>query len=475
MRLPQALACVCISLASALSASEIGTKQDQGIQSCMACHVKPGLFKRLGNNEEVALTLDLKAYQASVHGSFACQDCHARYSTKTHPIGSYSNREELSRAHSNVCTSCHSLDQLKALPVHQGAFKSGRPVLCSSCHGAHEIQRVVGGGARVEERAYCLSCHEQHIEMVFENKETKDVYVELRSLLASPHSSHACSDCHVGFSRERHPERSFQDARYYSLVLSETCKRCHYDKYTRTLDSMHYKILMQGNANAPVCTDCHGSHAILPVGKDHSISAKRCMHCHEAVYSVYAKSVHGKTLLGERNPDVPVCADCHKAHEIQDPRTQTFREQIPEMCGNCHANKGLMARYGLSPSVVETYLEDFHGVTLSLYKIQRELEGSNSAKPIAVCTDCHGIHDIQKVSKQQTEVVRKNLLKRCQACHPGASIHFPNAWLYHYEPSLKKAPLVYAVNLFYSIFIPFMVVGLLLQVFLHAWRYIVNR
>lgn len=464
---------VGLGLASTMALAETTTQQELG--QCMSCHAKPGLVKRLGKNEKVSLTLDLQAYRASAHGSLVCQDCHTRYSTKAHPVGSYTSREELAREHSGACTSCHSLDQLSALPVHEDALKPGHPVACSSCHGAHEIQRVVGGGAMVKERAYCLSCHEQHLEMTFENGETKDIYVELRSLLASPHASLACSDCHVGFSGEHHPDRSFQDGRYYALVLSESCKRCHFDKYTRTLDSMHYRVLMKGNANAPVCTDCHGSHGILPVGKDHSISAKRCMRCHETIYTTYAKSVHGKALLGEHNMDVPVCADCHKAHEIQDPRTLTFREQIPEMCGNCHANKELMSRYGLSPAVVKTYLEDFHGVTLSLYKMQRELEGTSSANPIAVCSDCHGIHDIQKLSEQETGLVRQNLLRRCQACHPGATQRFPDAWLYHYEPSLEKAPLVYAVSLFYKIFIPFMVVGLLLQVFLHAWRYIVNR
>ena len=38
-----------------------------------------------------------------------------------------------------------------------------------------------------------------------------------------------------------------------------------------------------------------------------------------------------------------------------------------------------------------------------------------------------------------------------------------------------SAPLVYGVQLFYDILIPFMVAGLLLQILLHFWRMVVNR
>jgi hypothetical protein len=72
-------------------------------------------------------------------------------------------------------------------------------------------------------------------------------------------------------------------------------------------------------------------------------------------------------------------------------------------------------------------------------------------------------------------VVRANLVKRCQQCHAQATRNFPDAWLSHYEPSLKQAPLVFMINLLYTVFLPILVVGLILQILLHAWRYAVNR
>jgi hypothetical protein len=60
------------------------------------------------------------------------------------------------------------------------------------------------------------------------------------------------------------------------------------------------------------------------------------------------------------------------AHNIKNPLTQDYREMIPDMCSNCHANKDIVSKYGLSTDVVKTYLSDFHGITLGFYKKQRE-------------------------------------------------------------------------------------------------------
>jgi len=67
------------------------------------------------------------------------------------------------------------------------------------------------------------------------------------------------------------------------------------------------------------------------------------------------------------------------------------------------------------------------------------------------------------------------LVQTCQKCHPGATKNFPDAWLSHYEPTPQKATLVWTVQLFYKLIIPFMVGGLVLQIALHLWRVVVNR
>jgi len=130
-----------------------------------------------------------------------------------------------------------------------------------------------------------------------------------------------------------------------------------------------------------------------------------------------------------------------------------------------------MSKYGLSPAVLKTYLQDFHGTTNTLLQEQSPLIWSKEA----VCTDCHGIHDITKIDDPQSRVLRANLVKTCQECHPDATDNFPAAWLSHYEPSLTKAPLVFVVDIFYKIFIPFIAGGMVLHVFVDLWRILSGR
>jgi hypothetical protein len=166
--------------------------------------------------------------------------------------------------------------------------------------------------------------------------------------------------------------------------------------------------------------------------------------------------------------------DCHTAHTIQDPFTADYRERIPDICSACHADKTIMGKYGLSTEVLKTYLSDFHGVTLEFYKMQKNGQ-YKPEKPMAVCTDCHGTHNITSITGPNATVLKANLVKRCQRCHKDATGNFPDTWLSHYEPSWATAPLVFTVGLIYKILLPIMVAGLTLQVLLHLWRYVVDR
>lgn len=444
----------------------------ENVQMCLGCHGNADFAVDLKSGERLSLYIDAGKFEKSVHHKLECSGCHRGFSAEKHPSKILANKRAHAVAGSALCRSCHT--SFKTAVHKKIADLSGKGgKLCVECHGAHRIQPVAK--EMPKDSTYCLGCHGSALTMTFKDGEAISLQVDPEVLGSSVHSKLYCSNCHFGFSPEEHPERSFKGRREYTIASSESCRRCHFDKYTKTLESIHYSMLSQGNLNAPVCVDCHGAHAILPTGKDRTTSAKRCERCHGGIYETYSKSVHGSALFNEKNQDVPVCADCHRAHNIEDPRTFDYREQVPQMCGNCHANKELMAKYGLSTAVLKSYLQDFHGVTLKLYKRQRALGDSATIKPIAVCIDCHGIHDITTTTGPQSSIVKANLVKRCQKCHPTATENFPESWISHYEPSLKKAPLVFLINLVYKIFIPFMMVGLILQILLHIWRYAVNR
>jgi predicted CXXCH cytochrome family protein len=315
-----------------------------------------------------------------------------------------------------------------------------------------------------------MGCHKYPLTLRFTDGDEQTLLIDPEKVSESVHADHDCIDCHAEFSADEHPANAYASKRELTLGMADACKECHFDKYTRTLESIHYDLISKGDLRAPGCVDCHGAHEIAAGQVEKISSARRCRTCHEKIYDVYAKSVHGSALVADGNRDVPVCADCHEAHSIHDPRTVSFHNQTPELCASCHADTELMARYGLSAAVLSSYLEDFHGVTLTFYKAEGE-----SGRHIAVCTDCHGIHDINSMHDADAAGVKARLLERCRRCHPDAAESFPDSWVSHYEPSLSRAPLVFLVDLGYKIFIPFMLVGLVLQILLHVWRHSVKR
>lgn len=428
---------------------------------CLGCHSDPSLSLTFGDGRSMPLSVNREELGGSVHREFDCAVCHSGFSVENHPARAFSSEREFAQHSADVCATCHPFEK----GIHQKMLAGLTTLLCTDCHSAHAVRPK---GEFTD--ASCAGCHERAISIHFLSGESASVHVTRSEVQASAHGKLACSDCHFGFSSENHPVRRFASPRDLTLAASDICRRCHFDKYTKTLESIHYALLAQGNTRAPVCVDCHGSHEILSGRTEKILSARRCQRCHGEIYGTYVESVHGNALLSEHNQDVPVCSDCHQAHDIEDPRTVDFRNTTPEICGTCHANEKLMARYGLSTRVLQSYLEDFHGVTVTFYKKQ-----GDAVRHIAVCSDCHGIHDIRKTDDPNSGVVKANLLQRCQKCHPDATENFPDAWISHYEPSLKRAPLVYAINLGYRLFIPFMIIGLVLQILLHIWRYAVNR
>ncbi len=321
----------------------------------------------------------------------------------------------------------------------------------------------------------CLNCHGQPgLTMQLENGDVLELYVPPEDHAGSIHGrlGYACVQCHTTVGDYPHPPFSATDIRDASLQLYEACKRCHSGEYERTMDSAHAVAFADGKREAAICTDCHTAHAIQQLDdpitgellpEAHIWVPRTCARCHNAIYGKYLTSVHGSALTDEGNRDVPTCIDCHGVHNIEDPRTSTFRVYSPQICSKCHTDPELMAKYGLSTEVLNTYVADFHGTTVTLFQKQSPEDETN--KP--VCYDCHGVHDIKQGNDPEKGLhVRENLLARCQVCHPDATISFPDSWLSHYIPSLEKTPMVYYVDLFYKLFIPGTLGGMALLVLL---------
>jgi cytochrome c552 len=331
----------------------------------------------------------------------------------------------------------------------------------------------------------CLACHQKEGLTTQIGGQPLSLTINHDDYSASVHGQEkvACVDCHTNITSFPHPEVTASSPRDFSLEMYPTCQGCHAEQYQKVLDSVHQTALAAGNTNAAVCTDCHNPHTQTRLtNKDTGellFEAKRaipqtCAKCHSTIYDTYKESVHGSALTEEGNPDVPTCIDCHGVHNIGDPTTNTFRNSTPYLCANCHTDATIMDKYGISTNVLNTYVSDFHGTTVKMFEENFPDQPTN--KP--VCTDCHGIHGILKVDNPSAGIAFKsNLLVKCQQCHPNATTEtFTDSWLSHYEPSPQVFPLVYYVNLFYKIFIPAVIGGMLIYILTDVYRrFIVPR
>lgn len=315
----------------------------------------------------------------------------------------------------------------------------------------------------------CLSCHSNpNLTMKLDNGNLLSLYVSPDLYDHSIHGEkgYACVQCHTTIGNYPHPAFSAADRRDFILKLYPLCQRCHSSQFQLTKDSIHAAAQARGNQNAAVCTDCHTAHAVRQLTDPQTGQLlpdtriwipQTCAQCHYAIYQKYSTSVHGAALLSDGNPDVPTCIDCHGVHNIENPTTTAFRLKSPQLCAKCHTDPKIMDKYGISTQVLNTYVADFHGTTVTIFK----KESPDARTNVAVCYDCHGVHDIQSVDNPETGLdVKQNLLARCRECHPDATANFPSAWLSHYIPSPEKDQLVYYVNLFYKIFIPTVLGGM---------------
>jgi predicted CXXCH cytochrome family protein len=324
--------------------------------------------------------------------------------------------------------------------------------------------------------ANCMMCHgNPNFHGVFQDNDSVSLTVNESELMSSVHASAGltCVACHTNVSSyphtnnnqlscfECHPQTGggmetsyaaiavkmpYANKRSMVLEINANCRTCHEEEYKSTEGSAHEKVFESGNVNAPMCVDCHGGHNTVKPGTPRTTIVDICGKCHTSVKSSFSVSVHGETLIHDpTNPDVPTCINCHGVHNVRGPREVTFRGDSIDICGKCHADKPLMEKYGVSTKVFDTYLNDYHGRTVSLFQ-----EAGKTSSNKATCYDCHGIHNIRRPNDSLSSVYPDNLQHTCQQCHEDASIRFPAAWLSHNEISWEKTPMLYTLQIAYT-------------------------
>ena len=176
-------------------------------------------------------------------------------------------------------------------------------------------------------------------------------------------------------------------------------------------DSMHGSMFQ--------CVDCHADLKSSP----HETTPQKvsCAKCHADEQAAYDRSFHGKAVAAG-DTKAATCIDCHGSpHELLaagDPKSKVNHANIPATCGTCHSQKFVMAASGHSNQPFLSYEESVHGRAVAA--------GSEKA---AVCTDCHGSHEILAASDPKSSIFKFNVPLTCAKCHGpvkeefAASIH----------------------------------------------------
>jgi len=321
---------------------------------------------------------------------------------------------------------------------------------------------------------YCLSCHgNPDLSITLPSGEELPLYIPSEILERDAHNQVGieCHACHDNITTYPHPEIDYDTRRELGQAFYLSCRKCHENNYAEAQDSIHAQMAEAGNPDAPICTDCHGAHEVLDPDEPRLRVSETCGQCHSEIFEAQRDSVHGAALREEGNEDVPVCTDCHGVHNIPDPRTSQFQVETPELCAGCHADEELMSKYGLDADVYSTYRISWHGVDVEVFQAR----WPNLWHQSAVCTDCHGVHDMLSTENPNSRVHPDNLLETCRQCHPQAPPNWTGAWTGHYEISLQRTPFVFYTEAFYESFTPFVLWLSGIYVFLQLTRRIVAR
>jgi cytochrome b subunit of formate dehydrogenase len=155
------------------------------------------------------------------------------------------------------------------------------------------------------------------------------------------------------------------------------------------------------------CTTCHSD--ISQVPHDTKLKPVQCNNCHAANVKAYSESIHGKARAqGFKEP--PTCTSCHgDIHKLvarTEPGSPVNAKNIAGTCAVCHANAAMAKKFRI-PVVqpVEAYLQSAHARAVS------------AGKGGAVCTNCHGAHNILPATDPASQISRAQVPQTCGACH----------------------------------------------------------
>jgi len=172
-----------------------------------------------------------------------------------------------------------------------------------------------------------------------------------------------------------------------------------------------------------------------------------CLDCHSSLEG--AMRVTAESLQGDIHAQKGItCTGCHGGDASSDDKSKSMsaaaeyrgrldRKQIPELCAKCHSDAAYMR--GSNPSLRTDQLSEYHA------SVHGQMLAKGDEK-VAVCTDCHGVHDILPPDDPRSSVYPINVAATCGKCHANAeymkAYNIPTDQLSLYNASVHHTELV---------------------------------
>lgn len=314
--------------------------QELDNDTCLACHGIEGF----AGADEKPLFVAPQEFAASSHAAFPCTSCHADVTALPHE-GRVKrvDVDACSTCHSDTVAAYQG-----SIHGSQHTNGNDDTATCTDCHGpAHSIRASTNPVSPVYPLNLprtCAACHDNQELIERYNIPVADAYqlyldsIHGRALTRSGLLVAAnCSSCHGS-----HDIRVTQDRQsmVFRANIPATCGACHAGILAAYSEGTHSDAVTSGNLRAPVCISCHTAHEIERVdtrsGKLQVVH--ECGTCHEESLKTYRDTFHGQvTALGYTR--VARCSDCHGSHKVlpaSDPQSSIAPSNLVATCQKCH-------------------------------------------------------------------------------------------------------------------------------------------
>jgi predicted CXXCH cytochrome family protein len=235
-----------------------------------------------------------------------------------------SHRDSVHAAAGLTCASCH---QGGAEGSYTAIPRAAVAAMCASCHSDAAYMRKFDPQVRVDQMAqYLTSAHG-------------------RAMAKGETRVATCIDCHQshGVVRVRDPRSPVAPRN-----VATTCSQCHADSarmaafdrpataFADWSSSVHANaLLVRGDASAPTCSTCHGSHGATPPGVREVATV--CAQCH--VREAQNFGAGPKKAIFDAMGQAE-CLVCHGNHAVKPPSHSLIGLTEPAVCATCHDATG---------------------------------------------------------------------------------------------------------------------------------------